>query len=415
MDTTILRPRVEKFLLVGVNIALLSGILCSQSVFVLAENIRIVNGIVASPLVNNIRLEQSINKAVNDESSLSDFNQQIDRKYRYGTISTVEDGLKHIKLTRYYQGRPVKLNVVETDLTLNSDLKITPVIASDTLSRKASVTAMARKSNSLVAVNGAFFKPQTGCPLGTLMIDQKIYTGPIYKRVAMGFFDNGYDMAKVELDASLKYGLNSLKINNINQPRMLSTDAIVYTPDWGWHSPFSPKYGSQVTVSDNKIIAIDTEPQVIPKDGYVIVGPQSRFKDLKVGDRVNLDMKTIPEWKNVKHIVSGGPYLVKNGEVFIDATEQKLGAIGGRNPRTAIGYTKDNHVIIVTADGRENASVGMTLKELAYFMQSLGCVNAMNLDGGGSTVMYVQGKVVNHPPVNGGIMLSNVVGITKYR
>lgn len=415
MDTTLTRPRVEKLLLVGVNIALLSGLLCSQSVYVFAENIRIVNGIVAAPLVNNIRIEQSINSAVTEAASVKDFDQQIERKYRYGTIETVESGLKHIRLTKYYQGRPVKLNIIETDLTLNSDLKITPVIASNTLSRKASVTAMARKSNSIVAVNGAFFKPQTGCPLGTMMIDQKIYTGPIFNRVAMGFFDNGYDMAKVELNASLNYGFNSIKVNNINQPRMRAADMIVYTPDWGCRAPISPKYGSQIVVSDNKVVAIDSNYSDIPKDGYVLVGPACQFKGLKIGTRVNLDIKTIPEWKNVKHIVSGGPYLVKNGEVYVDIADQKLGSIGGRNPRTAIGYTKDNHVIIITADGREGSSVGMTLKELAYFMQSLGCVNAMNLDGGGSTVMYIKGHVVNHTPVRGGIQLSNIVGITKYR
>ena len=126
-----------------------------------------------------------------------------------------------------------------------------------------------------------------------------------------------------------------------------------------------------------------------------------------------MDIKTSPEWKNVKHIVSGGPYLVKDGEVFVDMTAQKLTCIGGRNPRTAIGYTKDNHVIIVTADGREGSSIGLTLNELARLMQSLGCINAMNLDGGGSTVMYVNGKIVNKPPVQGGIALSNVIGIYR--
>lgn len=92
-------------------------------------------------------------------------------------------------------------------------------------------------------------------------------------------------------------------------------------------------------------------------------------------------------------------------------TEQKLGAIGGRNPRTAIGYTEDGNLIMVAVDGREGASIGMTLRELAGFLQSIGCVNAMNLDGGGSTVMYVNGKVVNMPKVKGGIALSNALTI----
>ena len=119
-----------------------------------------------------------------------------------------------------------------------------------------------------------------------------------------------------------------------------------------------------------------------------------------------------PAWENVNHIISGGPYFVKDGNVYVDIKDQKLLAIGGRNPRTAIGYTKDNRFIIVTADGREGSSIGMTLTELAQYMQKLGCINAMNLDGGGSTVMYVKGMITNKPPVQGGIALSNALTIS---
>ena len=130
--------------------------------------------------------------------------------------------------------------------------------------------------------------------------------------------------------------------------------------------------------------------------------------------KFKLDLKTSPEWKNVNHIISGGPYLVKNGEIFVDMTAQKLASIGGRNPRTAIGYTKDNHLIMLTADGREESSVGLTLIELANLMKDFGCVDAMNLDGGGSTVMYVDGKVVNKPAMSGGIPLSHTL-IVSYK
>ena len=68
---------------------------------------------------------------------------------------------------------------------------------------------------------------------------------------------------------------------------------------------------------------------------------------------------------------------------------------------------------MVTADGREGSSIGMTLSELAILMKSLGCINAINLDGGGSTVMYVNGQIVNHPQQIGGIALSNAVVISR--
>ena len=103
--------------------------------------------------------------------------------------------------------------------------------------------------------------------------------------------------------------------------------------------------------------------------------------------------------------------IVKNGERFIDTKEQKLLAIGGRNPRTAIGYTADNKLILVAVDGRENSSIGLTLNELSSLMKELGCTNAMNLDGGGSTVMYVNGRIVNKPQNQGGIALSNALTV----
>ena len=118
---------------------------------------------------------------------------------------------------------------------------------------------------------------------------------------------------------------------------------------------------------------------------------------------------TTPDWKDVNHIISGGPYLVKNGDVFVDMTAQKLGAIGGKNPRSAIGYTAEGNLIMVAVDGREGQSVGMTLMQLANFMKNAGCINAMNLDGGGSTVMYVDGQVVNNPAAKGGIAISNAL------
>ena len=151
----------------------------------------------------------------------------------------------------------------------------------------------------------------------------------------------------------------------------------------------------------------------IPQNGYVISGPKSKLYALLNKKDVKLSIKTTPEWKGVKHIISGGPYLVKDGEVYVDMTAQKLGAIGGRNPRSAIGYTSDNNLILVAVDGREGSSIGMTLMELANFMKSSGCIGAINLDGGGSTVMYVNGQIVNKPQMRGGIPLSNAIILAR--
>jgi hypothetical protein len=194
---------------------------------------------------------------------------------------------------------------------------------------------------------------------------------------------------------------------------MLSSYILAYTRDWGTTAPVSPQYGVQLQIVGNKITAASANPLLIPENGYVLVGPKSQLGKLFGAKEIQIEFNTNPQWENVKHIVSGGPYLVKNGEVYVDMDSQKLQSIGGRNPRSAIGYTKDNDLILIVADGREGSSIGLTLIELANLMKSLGCVGAINLDGGGSTVMYVNGQIVNHPQPTGGIALSNAIVIAK--
>ena len=361
----------------------------------------------------NFSKEKILNE-ISPQVRQKNFDNLIKEKYPKAVIADVTDGVKHIKLTKYYNGRPVRINVVEIDFKLANNLEITPVLSSNsTLKSRKTISTIAKNNDAIVALNGTYFKPQSGVPLGTLMINKKMYTGPIYDRVALGIFDDGFDIARVQLNASIKGSGKTVKVDNINQPRMLSTHVLVYTPQWGKYSPAAPKYGVGLQVIDNKITKASANAVEIPQNGYVISGPKSILYALLDKKDVKLSLNTIPDWQGVKHIISGGPYLVKNGEVYVDMTAQKLGAIGGRNPRSAIGYTSDNNIILVAVDGREGSSIGMTLMELANFMQSIGCVGAINLDGGGSTVMYVNGKVVNNPQMKGGIPLSNAVVLTK--
>ncbi len=410
MNTQVLNLNPQKMLTAAINLSIVAVLTTTvgsliKSPPIIAQELRIAQAGAVTPIIAGNKVKEDI------KTISTDYDKSVRDRYRNSYIYDIAPGIKHIKLTRTYQGRPVRINVVEVNQKLNSNIAITPQLSSSRLASKSTITSIAKKTNSIVAINGTYFKPQTGVPLGTLMIDKKLYTGPIYNRVAMGIFDNGFDMARIELNAKLKTSKGEIKVDNINQPRMLSTYVIAYTQEWGAFAPVSPKYGIQMAVEDGKITSISTQALPIPPNGYVIVGPKDKLEPIFNARKVNLDIKTIPNWDNVNHIISGGPYLVKNGEIFIDMSEQKLGAIGGKNPRTAIGYTAEGNLIMVAVDGREGASVGMTLRELAGFMHSIGCINAMNLDGGGSTVMYVNGKVVNMPAVRGGIALSNALTI----
>lgn len=404
MDTTLIlhRPQFEKTAVSTAGIGIALCLLLSQNLLISAKDISAEKIASIPPVsINYIKERQ-------DSTELK-FEQSITEKYKNAQVVDVERGVKHVRMIKYYQSRPVRINIVEMSQGVNGKLVLEPSIAAETLANRSKISTIANRENAIVAINGGYFKPQTGVPLGTLMINKKLYTGPIYDRVAMGIFDNGFDMARVQLNAKIETNIGGIKIDNVNQPRMLSVHTIVYTPDWGKYSPPCPKYGMQLVVEDGKLTRIAYGRSQIPANGYIIVGSQKNLKPFIKAKRFKLDLSINPEWKDVNHIISGGPYLVKNGEIFVDMTAQKLGSVGGRNPRTAIGYTKDNTLIMLTADGREGASIGLTLMELANLMKDLGCVNAMNLDGGGSTVMYVNGQVVNKPAIQGGIPLSHTL------
>lgn len=420
MDTLFYCPNFEyrrdsKLIERLVNASIIGVLVMSQMLFPISANdIKLAQTSVPIQDKDTGQIKERIFNELSPELRQKNFEQYIRHKYPGAAIYNVNRGVKHIKLTKYYSSRPVRINVVEVDFRLADNLELTPALSSSqTLKSRRTITTIAKNNNAVVALNGTYFKPQTGVPLGTLMIDKKMYTGPIYDRVAMGIFDDGFEIARVQFNGTINGSGHTANVNNINQPRTLSTNVIVYTPEWGKTSPYAPKYGVNLVVVDDRIEKASANAVAIPENGYVISGPKKQLYPLLQKKKVKLAIKTTPEWKDVKHIISGGPYLVKNNEVFVDMTAQKLGAIGGRNPRSAIGYTADNNFIFVAVDGREGSSVGMTLMELANFMKSIGCTNAMNLDGGGSTVMYVNGQVVNKPQVRGGIPLSNAIILSQ--
>ena len=91
-----------------------------------------------------------------------------------------------------------------------------------------------------------------------------------------------------------------------------------------------------------------------------------------------------------------GPGLVSDGEVTVTAKSEVRNSMAS-NPRTAIGMAESGHYLFVVSDGRTAESEGLSLYELAELMRSLGAVTAYNLDGGGSSAMVFNGRVINKP------------------
>ena len=197
MDTILVqRPQFEKAATSAAGIGIAICLLLSQNLLISAKDIGVERLTGISPSLNYIRERQK-----NQEIT---FEQEISQKYRNSKVVTVEKGVKHVRMIRFYNNKPVRINIVEISQGVNDSLVIEPAIASDTLAHRSKISAIANRDNAIVAINGGYFKPQTGVPLGTLMINKKVYTGPIYDRVAMGIFDDGFDMARVQLRAQVE-------------------------------------------------------------------------------------------------------------------------------------------------------------------------------------------------------------------
>ncbi len=345
------------------------------------------------------------------------FEENIKNKYAGSYVSFPHKGVAHIKKIKYINSKPIKINIVELNTKVNPYLKIKPQTASDKLNSKRTVRKIAQNNQALIAINGGFFKPATGVPLGALMIDGEVLTGPIYNRVGIAIYEDdnniSFKMDNINFDITAYSINNTLKIDNINQPRMLSTYTLMYTSAWGEYSPPPPKNGYNMQIRDGSVIKISANPIKIEENDIVIQSSKEKISKIGKDKKIKVDIKLQEDLQGATHIIGAGPYLVKDSEIFVDYKEQKLQAISGKNPRSAIGYNNKGSFFIVTIDGREKASVGMTLYELAKLMKNIGCDYAMNFDGGSSSAMYVKGRIVNNAVNTEGIPVSNALIVNE--
>ena len=113
----------------------------------------------------------------------------------------------------------------------------------------------------------------------------------------------------------------------------------------------------------------------------------------KIGDVISISTETTPSLRGAQTGLGGGPALVRNGQ----AQAARVSKANDRHPRSALGWN-DKEFFFVTVDGRQpRLSDGMTLGELADFLAKLNCTEAMNLDGGGSAEVWMEGKILNSP------------------
>ncbi|MDO4547183.1 MAG: phosphodiester glycosidase family protein [Clostridia bacterium] len=198
-------------------------------------------------------------------------------------------------------------------------------------------------------------------------------------------------------------------------------DVVLKSADYLYTALANNSYGrnvtqktSEIAEANGAILAINGDYYASRERGYVIrngvlyrESAASSQEDLVIysdGSFEIIEERDVSAQSLVEagaaQVLSFGPSLIIDGEITVTA-DSEVGRASASNPRTAIGIIGDMHYVFVVSDGRTNQSVGLSLEQLAEFMQSLGVITGYNLDGGGSSTMYFNGEIINNPTTNG--------------
>lgn len=276
-------------------------------------------------------------------------------------------------------------------------IELRPVLASGVIPGHEPTGAAATRHDAIAAINGGFFTVPTGQPLGMVVIDGKLLSTPLPRRSVFAITTQGRPViqpfefrGRLETDTGRR-----APISAVNRPPR-SGGVAVYTPEYG---PLTPAHRLSAVVRDGYVVGFASGRVPIPADGYVLstAAWETHYltETLQRQQRLRLDLAVTPG--SIVHALGGGPRLVKDGEVFVPYEWEWFprSLVMRRTSRSAVGITAAGKVVLVTVEGRNRENTGMNLYELARFMQALGAVQAMNLDGGGSSTLVVGGQVVN--------------------
>jgi len=310
------------------------------------------------------------------------------------------------------------INVLE--VRLGGRVELASTKAGKRLAARAPLSALLRAAGptAIAGINGDFFS-EAGMPIGLHIVDgQVVKSGgrsPVGGMTASGkpFMD------RVGLEAPVFIRGRAVPVNGFNRGR--GQDELIAFNSFFGESTHTNRWGSEVTlrilstpcVNDTitaVVVGVDSlGNRPIPSGGMVLSGHGRAGEALRqmcvVGDTVRTWVGLVPLKERVSWAVAGGPRLVRNGQIATSEIEAwgNGSFAAGRHPRTAVGFSADSALVyLVTVDGRQpDYSQGMTLMELAEFLVQLGVHQALNLDGGGSTTMVINGKVVNRPAEDG--------------
>lgn len=347
--------------------------------------------------------------------------------YSYTTETKMPGGAKLRNIRRFYGDYALNINCVEADLK-NESLSLSLLKNPSGCDKVDLMDNLAKTVPGVVAATNAdFFSYYSGSQnfsLGIEVKDGKLLQSHIdTSTMAAGILSgNSLSLSYISFSAYLSAANGAvMAVTHINKPTKYYGALLMYTADYnGGTSPYLPQGITVVTVADGTVSAKGTSmggTVPIPENGYILAIDDSMTpflnENMNVGDKVKLDVSAAPSIENAKTAFGGGTMLLSGGK-----KTKITHSVNGINPRTAVGTNADGTVVyLITVDGRQRVSRGVTLDALADICLELGCVNAMNLDGGGSTRMV--GKTidnselhtVNYPSENRKVI--NAVAVTS--
>jgi hypothetical protein len=284
---------------------------------------------------------------------------------------------------------------------------------------------------TMVGVNGDFYA-DSGRPSGVLMRGGVVESPPFGDRSSTGITPDGsLDVRKVEFFGTWQ-GLGQRRtLNDMNQ--VPGADGIsLYTPAYGPTTPQQsgvteaiihpfPPTAPNADLTGPVVHVAAGGGSAIPQGGAVLAARGTAaarlVEEAPIGTTLTLRIIFRPEWPGVANALGGGPVLVREGGPVFRAQEAFTPSqLAPRNPRTAVGQTADGRVLMVVSDGRRPGySVGMTNFELAQTMVRLGAVTATAFDGGGSSTLAFDGRLLSRPSDRGGERaVSNALQLMYY-
>ena len=329
-------------------------------------------------------------------------------------------GVTYEKGVQFTPHGPVAIHIVRAPRPTGL-YALRPTLSNEAIQGTERVTTMQKRLSpaaTMVGVNGDFYAAG-GRPSGVLMRDGVVESPPYGDRSSLGIAPEGaLDVRRIEFFGTWR-GLGQRRtLNDLNQapgPNGFS----LFTPSYGQATPAQagtievvvapfPATVPNVDLAGPVVQVAGGGGTAIPPGGAVLVArgtaAQRLLEEAPVGTSIALRIIFRPEWAGVTQAVGGGPVLVRDGGPVFRAQEAFTSSqLAPRAPRTAVGQRADGSLIMVVTDGRRPGySVGMTNFELAQTLVRLGAVTGSGLDGGGSSSLAFDGKLLSRPSDRGG-------------